>query len=119
MFNWYNPKPEAKPTPGLKAKTAPPPLSPMYVLQFFAYTHLSEPLQDVSRPFSELANQIANVFPGNPEAASALRKLLEAKDCAVRAALMHPSLSNFDKAWNTFQEREEEKRVRDETKTKG
>jgi len=57
-----------------------------HLLKYFAFEHLPTHLQEVSRPFSELADQIA-VGPQNPETAAALRKLLEAKDCAVRARL--------------------------------
>lgn len=57
------------------------------MLQFFAYEHLPEPLQAISKPFGDLANQIVNTLPSNPERTVALRKLLEAKDCAVRAQL--------------------------------
>jgi len=57
------------------------------LLQFFAYAHLPEPLQAVSRPFGELAIDIVGMCPRNPERTVALRKLLEAKDCCVRAAL--------------------------------
>jgi hypothetical protein len=55
------------------------------ILQFFEYSHLPEHLQNVSRPFSMLAYQMVNELPDNAERAEALRKLLEAKDCAVRA----------------------------------
>lgn len=58
-----------------------------YLLQFFAYQHLPANLQAVSKPFCELAHQIATTLPNNPETTTALRKLLEAKDCAVRAVL--------------------------------
>jgi len=58
-----------------------------YLLQFFAYTHLPAHLQEISRPFGELAEKIAAELPRNPERTTALRKLLEAKDCAVRAQL--------------------------------
>lgn len=58
-----------------------------YLLQFFAYGHLPEHLQKVSEPFSVLANLIVDSLPANPERTVALRKLLEAKDCAVRAVL--------------------------------
>jgi hypothetical protein len=58
-----------------------------YLLQFFAYAHLPAHLQAVSKPFGELAEKIANELPKNPERTTALRKLLEAKDCAVRALL--------------------------------
>lgn len=56
------------------------------VLQFFAYAHLPAHLQDVSKPFCELANAVAD-GPANAETTVALRKLLEAKDAAVRAVL--------------------------------
>jgi hypothetical protein len=58
-----------------------------HILQFFAYKHLPIQLQDVSMPFSHLAHQIAN-GPRNPETTVALRKLLEAKDAAIRAHLV-------------------------------
>lgn len=58
-----------------------------YLLQFFQYGHLPAHLQEVSRPFGELAQEIVNKLPRNPERTVALRKLLEAKDCAVRALL--------------------------------
>jgi hypothetical protein len=57
------------------------------LLQFFAYEHLPEPLQGISAPFGKLAGWIVQELPRNPERTVALRKLLEAKDCAVRARL--------------------------------
>ena len=57
------------------------------MLQFFAYDHLPEHLLEVSEPFSRLAQGIVETLPRNPERTVALRKLLEAKDCAVRARL--------------------------------
>lgn len=57
------------------------------LLQFFAYEHLPEHLKEVSVQFSNLANWIVGELPRNPERTVALRKLLEAKDCAVRARL--------------------------------
>ncbi len=73
-----------------------------HILQFFAYEHLPLSLAAVSRPFCELAKAIvgekpwpdesypfdpakAPGLPRNPERTVALRKLLEAKDAAVRA----------------------------------
>jgi hypothetical protein len=58
-----------------------------YLLQFFAYEHLPPHLQEVSKPFGVLAAQICEKLPKNPERTVALRKLLESKDCAVRALL--------------------------------
>jgi hypothetical protein len=57
------------------------------LLQFFAYEHLPPHLAAVSKPFGDLARELAQSLPRNPESTTALRKLLEAKDCAVRAVL--------------------------------
>jgi hypothetical protein len=59
----------------------------MNLLQFFAYAHLPVHLQLVSRPFGELAKLMTETLPDNVEREYALRKLLEAKDCAVRSQL--------------------------------
>lgn len=56
------------------------------ILKFFKFDHLPPRLQAVSKPFSELALQCSTTLDG-PELTVCLRKLLEAKDCAVRAAL--------------------------------
>jgi len=61
------------------------------MLQFFTWAHLPPRLQEVSRPFGELAEKIVDTLPRNPERTAALRKLLEAKDCAVRALLYKDS----------------------------
>lgn len=65
-----------------------PPLHPAIaaLLKFFAYAHLPKHLQERSAPFARLADEVA-FGPQNAEATVALRKLLEAKDCAVRAWL--------------------------------
>jgi hypothetical protein len=55
-------------------------------LVFFEYEHLPDHLQEVSRPFCELANDMAQRLDGT-ELEFCLRWLLMAKDCAVRAAL--------------------------------
>ena len=57
------------------------------IMQYFAYAHLPEHLQAVSKPFGELAQHIVTTLPRNPERTVALRKLLEGKDAAVRALL--------------------------------
>ena len=57
------------------------------LLQFFGYAHLPPALQEVSEHFHALAATIVRTLPRNPERTVALRKLLEAKDCAVRARL--------------------------------
>lgn len=58
-----------------------------HIAQFFAWTHLPPELQEVSAPFQVLAKQIIDTLPRNPERTAALRKLLEAKDAAVRAKI--------------------------------
>lgn len=58
-----------------------------HILQFFAFGHLPPHLQKVSEPFAELAAVIVARLPRNPERTAALRKLLEAKDAAVRALI--------------------------------
>lgn len=60
------------------------------ILQFFAYEHLPPHLQEISRPFGEMAHDMAAKLPRNAETSAGLRKLLEAKDCAVRAQLFKP-----------------------------
>lgn len=57
------------------------------ILRYFAYAHLPADLQVVSRPFGQLAEDLTAILPYDPETSTALRKLLEAKDAAVRAAL--------------------------------
>lgn len=56
-------------------------------LVYFKYDHLPEHLQKVSTHFSALAYNMVNVLPRSAERTVMLRKLLEAKDCAVRACL--------------------------------
>jgi hypothetical protein len=57
-----------------------------HLLRFFAFKHLPPKLQGVSALFCELALAICLVRP-SAERTVALRKLLESKDAAVRAAL--------------------------------
>ncbi len=56
------------------------------MLRNFRYKHLRPELQEVSRPFCELARDVASKYQG-AELTAGLRKLLEAKDCVIRAAL--------------------------------
>jgi hypothetical protein len=70
------------------------------ILKHFRYEHLPPKLQAVSKPFCDLARAVCGVSSAMPEGTSVefplpageerdagLRKLLEAKDCFVRAAL--------------------------------
>lgn len=58
-----------------------------FLMQFFEFAHLPEKLQPASARFWDIACQIVATTPRNPERTAALRKLLEAKDCAVRACI--------------------------------
>lgn len=58
-----------------------------HVAKYFEYAHLPERLQAVSRPCGDLAEEMLAALPDGPELTAGLRKLLEAKDCFVRAAL--------------------------------
>lgn len=62
------------------------------LMKYFAFQHLSPKLQNVSRHFYTLADLVKNLLPEGPEKTVALRKLLESKDAAVRAALELPDL---------------------------
>ena len=62
-------------------------LGPTPILRYFEYAHLPENLQFVSRNFKEFAWAMEDALPDGPEKSTALRKLLEAKDAAVRSAL--------------------------------
>lgn len=55
------------------------------IMQFFSYEHLPPEYQMASKPFGLLAEFIVANLPQNPERTVALRKLLEAKDSAVRS----------------------------------
>jgi len=59
------------------------------MLKWFAWEHLPLHLQAISKHFGVLAETLViDIMPG-PERTVALRKLLEAKDAAVRA-VVHP-----------------------------
>lgn len=60
------------------------------ILRFFVYEHLPPHLQAVSKPIGDLAREMATTLPPSAELSAGLRKLLEAKDCLVRAALPPP-----------------------------
>ena len=59
---------------------------PSPIMKYFTYSHLAPTLQGVSKPISELAEKM-DELPDCAEKSAGLRKLLEAKDCFVRAAL--------------------------------
>ena len=58
------------------------------ITQYFTYEHLPPHLRPVSEACATLVTVILNEIPvDSPELTTGLRKLLEAKDCFVRAAL--------------------------------
>lgn len=58
------------------------------IMKYFKFSHLPEHLQKISKPFGELATLVDTLEVSDPaEKATALRKLLEAKDAAVRCVL--------------------------------
>lgn len=57
------------------------------IMKYFRFAHLRIELQLRSRPWAELAVHVCDTIPQNAERTVALRKLLEGKDAAVRAAL--------------------------------
>lgn len=60
------------------------------IMRYFDPRHLPAPLQRVAQRFADLAGSVNASLPNGPEKSVALRKLLEAKDAAVRAALDLP-----------------------------
>jgi hypothetical protein len=61
------------------------------LLQFFAYAHLPPHLQNISKPYHDLATWLVDNVHRNAERTVALRKLLESKDCAVRSFIFKES----------------------------
>ncbi|MDI3341622.1 MAG: hypothetical protein QJR03_13950 [Sphaerobacter sp.] len=61
--------------------------STVHIAKYFRFDHLPPHLQAVSRACHDLAEQMIRALPDGPELTAGLRKLLEAKDCFVRAAL--------------------------------
>lgn len=57
------------------------------ILKYFEYSHLPPHLQEISKPICDIAKHYNDTIKDSPEKSAGLRKLLEAKDCLVRAAL--------------------------------
>lgn len=57
------------------------------MMKHFSFEHLPAHLQPVSKIFATAAQQVVDLVPPGPERTVSLRKLLEAKDCGVRASL--------------------------------
>lgn len=67
------------------AEFTPEQLKTDEVLRFFHYAHLPPKLAKISAPYAALALKTVTELPRCAERTKALNKLLEAKDCAVRA----------------------------------
>lgn len=61
--------------------------STVHIARYFAYAHLPASLAGISAACATLALDMIRQLPDGPELTAGLRKLLEAKDCMVRAAL--------------------------------
>ncbi len=61
--------------------------STLQVLRWFEFAHLPDPQANLSRSCAVLAERMVNDLPDSPELTAGLRKLLEAKDCFVRASI--------------------------------
>lgn len=58
------------------------------ILRYFEYVHLPPGIMmDTSKMFHAQAQRLVSTLPSSVERSAALRHLLEAKDCAVRAAM--------------------------------
>lgn len=57
------------------------------IMKYFEYEHLPLELRAVSQQICEVAKALDAFLPDGPEKSAGLRKLLEAKDCFVRARL--------------------------------
>lgn len=60
---------------------------PAHILKFFGYSHLPKDLQVISSAFYTMADNLDSMLPECAEKSAGLRKLLEAKDCFIRAKL--------------------------------
>jgi hypothetical protein len=88
-----------------QAQQAAPKPQASTTAKYFAFAHLPQHLQLVSQPLSQLAALLEELLPGGPEKSAGMRKLLEAKDCFVRAALELPPAELLAKALITDSDR--------------
>lgn len=61
---------------------------PSTTIQYFSYEHLPLQLQKISKPIHDLAHLMEEMLPDGAEKSAGMRKLLEAKDCFVRASIV-------------------------------
>jgi hypothetical protein len=68
------------------ADAVPPPDRRHAMLRWFAYKHLPEEMHRIATTFDAMAQWMVEVIPASDEATVAMRKLLESRDAAIRAA---------------------------------
>ena len=68
------------------------------IMKYFEHNHLPALLQEVSRPIGDLARLMDKTLPDCAEKSAGLRKLLEAKDCLVRAKMEPPVVKDPENA---------------------
>lgn len=59
-----------------------------HLMRLFTWQHLPAHLQELSRPFANLATELVNRLPDSPELSFCLRQLVLAKDAAVRCEVL-------------------------------
>lgn len=64
----------------------------------FSWERQPPHLQAVARPFAEMAARLSTTLPVDSESDMALRKLLEAKDCALRSAAQEHRRQEIERA---------------------
>ena len=84
-------EPTTEPAAAAEPATTPGAIAPApHITSYFDYQHLPAYLQPISAAIFEAAMQMQELLPEGAEKTAGLRKLLEAKDCFVRAALRLP-----------------------------
>jgi len=64
------------------------------MMKWLSYHHLPPELQECVKAYRELGESICAAIPAGPERTVALRKLVESKDCAVRAIIEGKEAAN-------------------------
>lgn len=57
------------------------------MIKWLSYEHLPKELQPIVQKYHNMGLIICGTIPSGPERTVALRKLVESKDCAVRAVI--------------------------------
>lgn len=57
------------------------------MMKWLSYEHLPPEVQEIVQTYHNVGMFICHTIPAGPERTVALRKLVESKDCAVRASI--------------------------------